>query len=93
MEIPKIILNTINDASHRLSPFFSNLFYKSDTLCVSGFKNKKSVNLLEKLYNKKSDHLTFLNIFSEYKKSSDKVEWAKKYGVKLNLLNKVNELS
>lgn len=62
---------------------FGNLFFKLD--------EKISRDIIKKLFDKKSDHLSYLKIYEEYKKASNRISWARKYGIKLDLLNKVDK--
>jgi pre-mRNA-splicing factor ATP-dependent RNA helicase DHX15/PRP43 len=67
----------------------TNLFYPSKE-----DKDPKPGELLKNLVKKRSDHLTYLQIFKQYKDSSDRKTWAKKYGsIRLDLLGKVETLS
>lgn len=76
----------------KLDGKLSNLFYKEDALCIPN-KRKQSNQSLEKYFIKKSDHLTYLNIFQDYNKAIDKNQWAKHRGIKLDLLKKISELA
>ena len=69
---------------------FSNLFFKSDTICNSSCAKPAGNKLLEKMMDKKGDHLTFLKIYQEYMEQpqDDQKIWARKYGIRLDLLNK-----
>lgn len=79
--------------AEKLAGKLSNLFYKADTICQSDCNKVAASNLIKKLVEKKGDHLTFLKIFEEFKKSPDQKSWARKYGIKLDLLNSVDKLS
>lgn len=68
-----------------------NLFYKADSICDSDCAKVVSKKLIEKLTQKKGDHLTFLKIYQEFKASTDQKKWAKKYGIRLDVLNKANK--
>uniref|UniRef100_A0A6C0C9X6 Helicase ATP-binding domain-containing protein n=1 Tax=viral metagenome TaxID=1070528 RepID=A0A6C0C9X6_9ZZZZ len=65
---------------------FSNLFYKSSDDNDHG---KASKQILKKIIVKDSDHLSFLKIFKEYADAADKKKWANKYGIRLDIMNKV----
>lgn len=67
----------------------SNLFFKSDTVCESGCqKNKASKEFMKTVTSKKSDHLTYLNIFETFQEQTEPKTWANKYGIRLEPLNK-----
>ena len=76
-----------------LNSKLNNLFFKADTLCNSSCEKAASKNLIKKLVQKKGDHLTFLNIFQEFKKQTDQKSWARKYGIRLDALNKADKES
>lgn len=63
----------------------SNLFFK-----ING-KVDISKAAIANFVQKKGDHLTFLKIYTEFRKTSDQKKWAKQYGIRLDLLNKVTE--
>lgn len=84
------IIMAMLDVSHGK---FDNLFFKIDTLCQSSYANPNSKKLVSNLITKTSDHLTFLNIFSAFKKQSDSKAWANEYGIKLDLLKKADSES
>jgi pre-mRNA-splicing factor ATP-dependent RNA helicase DHX15/PRP43 len=65
---------------------FANLFYKSDD---HDGDRKASNQVLKKIIVKDSDHLTFLKVFKEYADAADKKKWANKYGIRLDIMNKV----
>jgi pre-mRNA-splicing factor ATP-dependent RNA helicase DHX15/PRP43 len=69
----------------------TDLFYKQDTTCDSDCKKTQSKNYLRKIASKKSDHLTLLKIFEDYKLSPDRIAWAKKWGIILNKLKKADK--
>lgn len=71
----------------------SNLFYKSDTICESDCRKPSSRNLIQKLVDRKGDHFTFLNIFTNFKEAADQKAWTRKYGIKMDLLNSVDSTS
>ena len=71
----------------------NNLFFKADTLCESDCKKSASKSFLKKIADSKSDHLTYLNIFEEYKLSPNREAWAKKYGIILNKLKKADTIA
>ena len=75
----------------KLSGKLTNLFYKADTICKSGCQKPAANLLLEKLVQKKGDHFTYLRIYEEFKKEPDQKAWARKYGIKLELLNSVDK--
>ncbi len=79
--------------AEKLAGKLSNLFFKADTICQSGCNKPAATNLIKKLVDKKGDHLTFLKIFEEFKESSDQKSWAKKYGIRLEVLNSADKLS
>jgi pre-mRNA-splicing factor ATP-dependent RNA helicase DHX15/PRP43 len=79
--------------AEKLSGKLSNLFYKADTICQSNCTRPASNELIQKLVQKKSDHLTYLKIFEEFKKSPDQRAWTKKYGIRMDLLNSVDKIS
>ena len=64
----------------------NNLFYKDTDVSVSR-------KLIKKIANPKSDHLTLLNLYTEFKNSSDKKSWSKKYNIKFNLLHTIDDVS
>ena len=67
----------------------SNLFFKSDTLCESNCqKSTASKEFMKSIINKKSDHLTYLNIFSTFQDQTEPKTWAKKYGIRLDPLGR-----
>jgi len=84
-----IIISMIEMLNGKLS----NLFYKSDTICKSNCYKDSSKKLIKKLTVKNGDHMTFLKIFNEYKHIEDKELWARKYGIKVDYLRKVNEMA
>ena len=84
-----IILAMIDVCDQRIM----NLFYKSDTICESGCAKGSSKEYLKKISSKKGDHLTLLNIFTDYKNTADQVAWAKKYGIKLYILKSAKDKS
>ena len=75
-----------------LNSSLNNLFFKSDTLCLAGPAKQSSKNLIKKLVQKKGDHLTFLKIYQEFKESSDQKTWVRKYGIRLDALNRADKL-
>ena len=66
----------------------SNLFFKSDTMCESDCRNVKSKDFMKSIISKKSDHLTYLNIFQTFQEQSEPKSWANKYGIRLDPLNR-----
>ncbi len=69
-----------------------NLFYKSDTICNSDCAKKDAArNYIRKISSKKSDHLTFLKVFEDFKASTDQKAWARKHGIKLDILNQARK--
>lgn len=68
----------------------SNLFYKADTICKSNCKKSSAKDLMKKMVDKQSDHLSMLKIYEEFKDSSNRDEWGQKYGAKLDLFNKIS---
>lgn len=73
----------------RLDGKLSNLFYKSDTICDSGCQKPSSKQLMQKLVQKRGDHLTYLKIYQEFDAASDPKTWARKYGIRLEILQSV----
>ena len=71
----------------------TNLFYKSDTICESNCEKQSANLLLDKLIQKKGDHMTYLKVFQEFKSSTDQKAWARKYGVRLEMLNRIDRTS
>jgi HrpA-like RNA helicase len=69
----------------------SNLFFKADTICESGPSKPSSRKILQQLMSKRGDHFTFLNIYQTFKEVADQKTWAKKYGIRLDVLNKANK--
>jgi HrpA-like RNA helicase len=82
-----IILGMLEVLKNRVT----DLFYKEDTICDSDCKKSSSKTYLKKIANKKSDHLTLLKIFEDYKVSSDRIAWAKKWGVILSKLKRAEK--
>lgn len=70
----------------------NNIFFKSDTLCLSGPAKQASKELIKKLVQKKGDHLTFLKIYDEFKAAPDQKTWARKYGIRLDVLNRADKM-
>ena len=81
-----IILAMMDSLKNKLS----NLFFKADTLCDSNCSKPAAKNLIEKLVQKKGDHLTFLKIYQEFKAATDQKIWARKYGIRMDMLNKAD---
>ncbi|XWV25966.1 HrpA-like helicase [Tupanvirus soda lake] len=77
----------------KLGGKLTNLFFKADTICQSGCEKPAAQNLMEKLVQKKGDHFTYLKIFEEFKKATDQKAWARKYGIRLDLLNSVEKVA
>ena len=71
----------------------NNLFFKADTICESDCKKSASKSYLKKMTDSKSDHLTYLAIFEDYKLNTNREAWAKKFGIILNKLKKVDQIS
>lgn len=77
----------------------SNLFFKSDSICKSTYGNKSNANkwasdqVLKKLLQKRGDHLTFLKVYQEFIGMKDQMAWAKKYGIRLSILNTATKIS
>lgn len=69
----------------------SNLFLKADTMCESDCFRPSAKNLIKKLVKKKGDHFTFLNIYQTYQQITDKIAWARKYGIRLDILKRTTE--
>lgn len=68
----------------------TNLFYKTDTLCNTKMCDDAK-KLVKKLAQRHGDHITFLKIFFEFKKADDQKKWARKYGIRLDILNKADK--
>lgn len=84
-----IILAMIDACDSRIG----NIFFKSDTICESDCAKSASKTYLKQISSKKGDHLTFLNIFTDYKNSLDQMAWAKKHGIKLYILKSAKDKS
>jgi HrpA-like RNA helicase len=69
-----------------------SLFYKEDSICQSDCK-KGARKYMKQISHNKSDHLTLLNIFNDFKAAKDKESWAKGHNIKLGLIRKVKESS
>jgi len=67
----------------------ANIFYKADTICESDCAKQSSKSFLKKVVQKEGDHLTFLKIYNEFKETSDQKKWANKFGIRMDVLNKV----
>lgn len=76
-----------------LSGKLTNLFYKADTICESGCEKPSANLLMEKMAQKRGDHLTYLRIYQEYKKQSNREAWIRKYGIRLDVLTTADQLS
>ena len=70
----------------------SNLFFKTGTLALSKIEKQSNKKLIKELTKKKGDHLTFLNIYQKFKEATDQKSWARKYGIRLDALNKADRL-
>jgi len=70
----------------------SNLFYKADTMCDSDCAKPAAKKLIATLVQKRGDHFTFLNIYQKFKSMTDQKTWARKYGIRLDVLNRVDKL-
>lgn len=81
-----IILTMIDQASGDIT----NLFLKDEPLC-NGKCDSASKKALTSLADKKSDHLTYLNIFEEYQKQDDKKAWCNKHSVSYRKLLEVRK--
>ena len=68
------------------------LFIKADAICDSDCKSGAK-KYMKKIAHKKSDHLTLLNIFDDFRDATDKEAWARKNSVKLGLMKKSKEAS
>lgn len=71
----------------------TNLFFKADTICASGCEKPSANKLIENLAQKKGDHFTYLRIYQEYKKQTDRDAWIRKYGIRRDVLNNADKLS
>lgn len=70
-----------------------NLFIKADTICESECEKPSARLMIEKIADKKSDHLTLLKIYHEYTKSADRYSWARKYGIRIDIMKDISKLS
>nr|WBF70613.1 hypothetical protein [Megavirus caiporensis] len=70
-----------------------NLFHKADTICESNCERQSAKLWMDNIIQKRGDHLTYLKIFQEYKSITDQKSWARKYGIRLDILNKVDRNS
>ncbi|AVL94966.1 HrpA-like helicase [Moumouvirus australiensis] len=68
----------------------TNIFYKLDPICESNCERQSANLWLDKMIQKRGDHLTYLKIFQEYKNTSDKKTWGNKYGIRLDLFNNID---
>jgi pre-mRNA-splicing factor ATP-dependent RNA helicase DHX15/PRP43 len=48
--------------------------------------------LVAKLVNRRGDHFTFLNIYEKFRDASDQKAFARKYGIRLDVLNSATRL-
>ncbi|AQN68478.1 hrpA-like helicase [Saudi moumouvirus] len=69
----------------------TNIFYKLDPICESNCERQAASLWLDKMIQKRGDHLTYLKIFQEYKNAPDKKAWGKKYGIRLDLFNNIDK--
>uniref|UniRef100_A0A6G6ACZ4 RNA helicase n=1 Tax=Borely moumouvirus TaxID=2712067 RepID=A0A6G6ACZ4_9VIRU len=69
----------------------TNIFYKLDPICESNCERQSANLWLDKMIQKRGDHLTYLKIFQEYKNASDKKTWGNKYGIRLDLFNNIDK--
>jgi pre-mRNA-splicing factor ATP-dependent RNA helicase DHX15/PRP43 len=70
----------------------SNLFYKADTICEAQPSKQSSKQFVQKVAQKKGDHLTFLHVYQEFREAPDQKAWAKKFGIRLESLNIVTKI-
>lgn len=74
----------------------SNIIQKHDVMCGGSINKTKKLTAKEKIMkmaNKKSDHLTFLNIFQEFKKAEDRRKWALNNGFRYDIFKKADKIS
>ncbi|AYV85454.1 MAG: HrpA-like helicase [Satyrvirus sp.] len=69
----------------------NNLFFKADTICDSECSKAASKDLIKNVISKKGDHLTLLNIYQKFKETTDQKAWVRKYGIKIDILNKAKK--
>jgi len=69
----------------------TNMFFKGDTTCESGIRNKKSIEYLKSVYDKKGDHYTFMNIYMDFYHSEDRNEWANQRGIRRDIMFKIKK--
>ncbi|AGC02106.1 HrpA-like helicase [Acanthamoeba polyphaga moumouvirus] len=69
----------------------TNIFYKLDPVCEANCERQAASLWLDKMIQKRGDHLTYLKIFQEYKNASDRKAWGNKYGIRLDLFNNIDK--
>ncbi|AGF85153.1 helicase [Moumouvirus goulette] len=69
----------------------TNIFHKLDPICESNCERQSASLWLDKMIQKRGDHLTYLKIFQEYKNAPDRKVWGNKYGMRLDLFNMIDK--
>jgi pre-mRNA-splicing factor ATP-dependent RNA helicase DHX15/PRP43 len=69
----------------------TNLFIKNDTICKASSGNAESKKLIKSITSKKGDHLSLLNIYQKYDDIQDKNAWAKKYCIRVSIMNRIKK--
>lgn len=83
-----IIVGMLEACKNKLQNFFMKEDVTCDSSCKSGAKK-----YMKEIAHKKSDHLTLLRMFDDFRATANKEEWARKNRIKLGMIRKAKENS